>query len=135
MPSGSRSKLARSIFQSPVAFFCHCFEEDLLHKIFDKPAFEQGMSEEYDPQMQKFSNTYEKKADEALKTFFEVDMQLVFDSQMTSTTSTQGDGASYSSNFSFDPGSVKTTSALSKRPRFAHNKVPGSSKGVSGEGS
>jgi len=93
------------------------------------------MSEEYDPKTQTFSNTYEKKANEALKIFFEIDMQIVFESQMTSTNSTQGDGASYSSNFSFDPGSVKTTSALSKRPRFAHKIVPGTSRGATGEGS
>jgi len=52
---------------------------------------------------------------------------------MASSNCSQGDAASYSSNFSFDPGSVKTTSAFSKRPRFASTQVPGTSKGVSGD--
>ena len=133
MPSGPRVKLARAILQSPVAFFRHCFEEDVLRTLFDKQAMLQGRSDVYDLETQTVINNDEKTANEALRTFFHVDIQFILDSSDDNTNSTQGEAASYSSNFSFDPGSVKTTSALSKRPRFAQDQVPGTSKGVTGE--
>jgi len=139
MPSSKRLSLARAIFKSPVAVFRHYLEEPLLPRLFDNLSFLQGESDTYDEESETVTNNDESKAMEALRSCVTLDMSMVLDSQAERPRSRQGDAASYAasyvSGFSFDPGSVRTNSAHSKKARFSQDQVPGTPKGVSGEGS
>ena len=141
MPSSKRLRLARAIFQSPVAVFRHYLDESYLSRLFDTLSMLQSESDIYDADTETVTNNDESRAMEALRTCITVDMSMVLESQAEGQRSRQGDAASYAasyaSNFSFDPGSVRTNSnsAQSKKARFSQTQVPGTPKGVSGEGS
>lgn len=136
MPSAKKLKVAKTIFKSPVAVFRYFLEESLIPRLFDTISILQGQSDVYDPESGTVTNKDESQTWEALKSFCQVDMQMVIDNNNEGSQQGNGDAASYASNFSFNPGSVRTNSAWSKRARFSpHQQVPGASRGAYGEGS
>lgn len=134
MPIPLKSNLARVICKSPVAFFRHYLTDDSIALLFDRPSLLQGESDVYDPETRSVKNSDELQSSLAIRSCLHFDMQLVYDRHEDNAPSRQGESASYASNFSFDPGSIRTNSALAKRTRFSQVSVPGTSRGVSGEG-
>ncbi len=143
LPSACRD-LAHTVYTSPVAFFRQFFTEATLEKLFVHSSIIQGQSETYDPETRKVTNTDESSAMESIATFWHIDIKAVLDNltkvqQQVHTPqrdAASGDSSYQGSTFSFNPGSVVTTSAL-KKARFeapAPSQVPGTSmEGVSGE--
>jgi hypothetical protein len=145
MPIRAR-ELAKTIFNSPVAFFRQYFTQETLEKLFDESSIIQGYSETYDPVTRKVTNTDELLAKESISQFWHVDIQAVLDNlnrvqrqvHPPQRETTSVDSSPQGSSFSFNPGSVTTTSAL-KKARFEATmvspQVPGTPmEGVSGEG-
>ncbi len=143
LPSPCRD-LAKTVHTSPVAFFRQFFIEETLEELFVNSAIIQGHSETYDPVARKVTNTDESTAMESISTFWHIDIKAVLDNltkvqqqvHPPQRDAASGDSSYQGSTFSFNPGSVVTTSAL-KKARFeapAPSQVPGTSMdGVSGE--